>query len=1084
MAQGQTVAAGSGVPRNAGNPTGTSPVTAEASGAPTFRVPLGPLGYQVPGKALPTEPSPADQIHFLDADHVLFTFKRPMLFERLKGGLSGDEDRNIRAVVIALPSGQREATAEWRLHDHGPYLWPLEGGRFLLRVRNRLFLTDKTLALEPFLAPVSHIESVQVSPDGRTVVLETEVERHAPKMHKDLTAQALASGAPLPAEDVRVLVVRVATRTVIAESRETRPVEISAFRNGWVETGAGRSGQWTLQYAPFGGKPKPIGTFGSKCEPLTGVLNPETILLTACPSAEGVRGAVALSTSGKRLWSVAPDRQLVLPQLTPSAQGNALMLSRLRLAGAVNGWVPLVHDEEVTGQEIEVLDARDGTVRLRAAAYPVQGYGRNYALSPDGRRFAVLDHGALAVYDLAGPGKPPAPPVEPLEMAANEAPFTRYHEFHRQARPLTEADIDLAAAPPAFVTEASDTAAAVGGSAPGQAPLFGSAATVPALGTREAAPQPTQAAAAGSETGTGQPASMAGKMVLHSSTNLVLVDVTITDKKGNAIQGIDRSRFHLVEDGHEQKISYFEEAQPTQSTMLGKANATGALPPNVYSNLPKFPPTGAVNVVLLDALNTPIANQADVHRQVMQYLSHMPPGPTVAVFALNGQLQLVQGFTTDPGQLKEAMASKAAAPRPSVALDNGLADASEGMANHIKANLASVIANNPQYDFTSMDFQAAADVRSAANDKQTQFTLGALQQLARYLYAIPGRKNLIWFSASFPLEAQPDYTLREPTKNQRENGEVVEQTSRLLAQARVAVYPIYVLGPTQTPSISATYNFNDSRAAGLGGNVFQTDDARLADDLRNNQDSLRRIAEQTGGHYVNTNDFKQALGSAISNGSSYYTLGYVPSTKKVDGHFRAIRVNVDNAAYTLSYRRGYFAGHATKGVTESLQRLNAIQSSTVPGAPPSTQIAFLARVLPVTDPTFAGATLPQESGGDGAANMKGPVRRYLVDLAVDPHGIRFEEMPNGRRQNELEYYVVVYDEKGKRLNYLDRGIRLELNQEQYERVMAANVVHRVAMDLPRGACSVRIVVYEPASSRIGSMEVPVGSESGVTTATR
>src|SRR5208283_1106927 len=49
--------------------------------------------------------------------------------------------------------------------------------------------------------------------------------------------------------------------------------------------------------------------------------------------------------------------------------------------------------------------------------------------------------------------------------------------------------------------------------------------------------------------------------VVHASTNLVLLDVVVTDR-GSAVHGIDRNRFHVVEDGKEQAISSFEEHQP------------------------------------------------------------------------------------------------------------------------------------------------------------------------------------------------------------------------------------------------------------------------------------------------------------------------------------------------------------------------------------------------------------------------------------------------------------------------------------------------------------------------------------------
>ena len=86
--------------------------------------------------------------------------------------------------------------------------------------------------------------------------------------------------------------------------------------------------------------------------------------------------------------------------------------------------------------------------------------------------------------------------------------------------------------------------------------------------------------------------------------------------------------------------------------------------------------------------------------------------------------------------------------------------------------------------------------------------------------------------------------------------------------------------------------------------------------------SMQEIAEQTGGTaYINNNDLKDAVTSAVENGASYYTLAFAPGGKKLDGHFRRIQVKLDKGGYTLSYRRGYFADPTNKpSVSQSRRR--------------------------------------------------------------------------------------------------------------------------------------------------------------------
>ena len=45
---------------------------------------------------------------------------------------------------------------------------------------------------------------------------------------------------------------------------------------------------------------------------------------------------------------------------------------------------------------------------------------------------------------------------------------------------------------------------------------------------------------------------------------------------------------------------------------------------------------------------------------------------------------------------------------------------------------------------------------SFQQDMREQYTLNAFDTLARYLVGIPGRKNVIWFSGSFPLDVEPN----------------------------------------------------------------------------------------------------------------------------------------------------------------------------------------------------------------------------------------------------------------------------------------------------------------------------------------
>ena len=148
--------------------------------------------------------------------------------------------------------------------------------------------------------------------------------------------------------------------------------------------------------------------------------------------------------------------------------------------------------------------------------------------------------------------------------------------------------------------------------------------------------------------------------VFRTKVPLVLVDVVVTDMKDQPVSGLVMKGFEILEDAQPQTVSFFEEhkAPPTDVAKLP------AMPPHVYTNFPLVQTSDAVNVFLLDWLNTRPPDQTYVREQVVKYLGQMPPGTRAAIFILGEQLRLVQGVTADSAQLLAAFESKKAETAP------------------------------------------------------------------------------------------------------------------------------------------------------------------------------------------------------------------------------------------------------------------------------------------------------------------------------------------------------------------------------------------------------------------------------------
>jgi hypothetical protein len=108
-----------------------------------------------------------------------------------------------------------------------------------------------------------------------------------------------------------------------------------------------------------------------------------------------------------------------------------------------------------------------------------------------------------------------------------------------------------------------------------------------------------------------------------------------------------------------------------------------------------------------------------------------------------------------------------------------------------------------------------------------------------------------------------------------------------------------------------------------------------------------------------------------------------------------------------------------------------------------------------------------------AAALKGPVSRYVVDMQIDPKGVLFQKTPEGTEMAAVELALIAYDGDGKRVNYFDKPVTLNLKPEQYARVMAGKIPAIVPLDLPVGRVALRMVILDRAAGRAGSLEVPV-----------
>jgi len=560
---------------------------------------------------------------------------------------------------------------------------------------------------------------------------------------------------------------------------------------------------------------------------------------------------------------------------------------------------------------------------------------------------------------------------------------------------------------------------------------------------------------------------------LRVNSRAVLLDVVVTDHKGAPVTGLAKEAFTVVEQGKAQTIGFFEEhkgasvvesERPTEPER-GQQSGQQPLPPNTFSNasaaeVPETANVAVGNVLLLDTLNTQMADQMAVRKAAVSYLKGLKPGSRLAIYTLGMRLRYVQGFADDPALLAAALGYGR----------NGGPD-------------APTLLHEPGPVAAFQSFIAEAGEAEMAD--RAYRTLEGLKQMATVLGRMPGRKNLIWLAGSFPLD--PNGITGVPAGGGNSPGDArfeadIKDTFALLASARVAVYPVDAQG------VRAFELFTAESGAGGGGGIAARS-ALSAESFRRNSDyaTMDLLAEKTGGKaFYSNNSLAGIIGKVVADSGYFYTVSYTPSNANEDGTFRDIGVSVAGGKYNLSYRRGYFARLAMPGAAGTRPQSPAADRNGADrdardfpdaeqadplrpfmdlGLPQLREIGYQVVVQPATE----------KDAADGAPATKGAGTRYSVDFSIDLKDLKMALDAKGIYHSTLVFSMILYDRYGEVANRDDRVIAMEADEDKYAEFESEGVQEHLEIDLPKGEHWLRTGIYDRASRHIGTLEIPLAA---------
>lgn len=530
-----------------------------------------------------------------------------------------------------------------------------------------------------------------------------------------------------------------------------------------------------------------------------------------------------------------------------------------------------------------------------------------------------------------------------------------------------------------------------------------------------------------------QPITPQSPAVIRSTTRLVQINVIVHNKKGELVEGLRKEDFTVLDQGKEQQIAAFSanSAAPRDTASIPP------LPPNVFSNRgdPGAANSASVTVILFDALNTAIQDQFYARQQVLKFLRQLQPQDHVAIYVLTTKLMVLNEFTQDATSLLQAIQKFGGYSSP-------LQDAANP--DPKPADQSIFMNNTPEGDVMASrlrDFLNAADGKFGdfANINRAETTTSAIEAIANHVARIPGRKSLVWVSASFPISIGFDgETLSQPGREQRTFTEEIEHATRALNQANMAIYPIDARGLMALAHYSAANSrpFNTRSPA-----------RDLGPDQRN-FDTMIVLADRTGGKAsYNTNDIEGAVQRAIADGEYTYTLGFYPTHGKWDGKFHELKVHVNEKSLTLRHRKGYFAlPDPPAGPEENKAALDAAIGSPV---------EWTNLNLEVTLKAF-----------DRTAHT------LDVQVGLDTHELSLA--PKDGRW--LDTIYVLFDQLGpgdKLITSEKETFGMNMKPETYDRLMKIGTKFSGRLVLSPKVVNLRVIAQDTGTVAIGTLTIPI-----------
>lgn len=530
--------------------------------------------------------------------------------------------------------------------------------------------------------------------------------------------------------------------------------------------------------------------------------------------------------------------------------------------------------------------------------------------------------------------------------------------------------------------------------------------------------------------------------VVRVNTELVQTDVTVFDKDGRVVTGLEREQFELFVDGQRQPIAFFE------SVVTGGRNEDAALKavrgskpaPSAIAD-PDSTERGRTIVFFINDLNLEPGSLARTHKTVKHFIDYMlGPNDQVAITSASGQIGFLQQLTDNPIVLRAALERLKYVPG---AMRDGERPAMNEYAAFLIAERndralfeyfvqQTMKANNADGGIASAIVERRARAIIRQSDAVVKVALSSLVNLLNSTGKLPGRKLVFFMSDGFvPNFRGSDFT------------DMMLRATGAAASSGVVIYSLDARGLSNDSSLDASNSG--------GADPYGVLSSRMSGERTFSQEPLHALAADTGGRaLLNSNALEDGIARALDETSRYYLLSWRPeSNAQRAPNFPKIKITIAGRPdLKVQLRRGYLGARAEQSKPNTQSASVQLESKDLVALPESSTVELRTALFV------------------GYKQTPGKTMQLTSSIQVSAQSLSESGSASGKADTNV--LGAVFDSRGKAVGSFKQ--RLDVPRSHGQATPAyVNFNHQV--EVAPGLYQVRIIATERGSGRInGAME--------------